>query len=104
MNREELLARCKTVKEITEDQFQILAQAYILLDYPKDAFCKLVDAIGLDAWVGKKLRWEHLAEAYQEWEWKADYERKKARLEEITNEQECLRAAVEHYENQHRFD
>jgi hypothetical protein len=98
MNLEEMQARCKKAKVTTEDEVWAVSPIYCLLNFHKDDFCKLVDAIGIDKWVNAKERWERLDRAEQELTAKERYIKAKDRLDDIRCERESLEALVSQYE------
>jgi hypothetical protein len=98
MMLEEMQDRCKKAKPATQDEVWAVSPIYCLLNFDKDDFCKLIDAIGLEKWVQAKGRWERLAEAEEMLTAKEAYTRNKARLEELDEEQARLCEAVELYE------
>ncbi len=103
MMLEEMQARCKKAKVTTQDELWAVSPIYCLLNFDKDDFCKLVDAIGLEKWVGAKERWERLAKAEEELSGKERYVREKRRLEDIEREAEALRESTTAYESLHRI-
>jgi hypothetical protein len=95
---EEMQARCKKAKVTTNDEVMAVSPIYCLLNFDKDDFCKLVDAIGLEKWVEAKARWEWLCEAEGMYEAKRRYEKNKARYMDLQAEQEQLLPLIEQYE------
>lgn len=97
MMLEEANERLKTV-QITEDQLWRLNSLYILMDLHKDDFCKIVDAVGLDALLKRQGHYERLYRAEQELMAKEMYLVAKRRLEEIADEKQILERIVNKYE------
>ena len=83
----------KTV--ITEEQLSKIHPIYCLLDFDKDDFCKLVEAIGLDKWLERQESFKRLVRAESELTAKESYLKAKARIEEL----ECERAKLEQIVN-----
>lgn len=98
MNREEMLERCKKTKNIEESDVWAISPIYCLLDFDKDDFCKLIDAIGLDKWVAAEARWQRLAQAEEELTAKENYIKAKARKEELIAEIMRESKTIEVYE------
>lgn len=84
-------------KPITEEQLQQVGMIYCLLEFDKDDFCKLVDAIGIDKWTIRESRWEYLDQAERELAAKNRYLGAKRRLEELENEKAELSQVIEGY-------
>lgn len=97
MNLEEANSRLKT--QINEDQLWGLNSLYILLDLHKDDFCKIVDAVGLEALLKKQKHYERLDRAERELAAKERYLQAKARLEEIETEKSSLEQIVSGYKS-----
>ena len=93
---EEMQERLKNT-EVTQEQLWKLNSIYILLDFHKDDFCKIVKAIGIEKWLDKATRWERLDRAEQELSAKERYLKAKARLEELENEKSELETLVNNY-------
>jgi hypothetical protein len=89
--------RLKKAKIANEEQLWQITPLYILLDFHKDDFCKLVDAVGLDKILEKTSRWERLDRAERELAAKERYLNAKARLEELEREKENLTEIVNGY-------
>ena len=98
MNLEEMQARCKKAKVVTESEMWAISPIYCLLNFDKDDFCKLVDAIGLEKWVSAGERWKRLDRAERELTAKERYIKAKDRLDEIRNEGKQLELYVQQYE------
>lgn len=98
MTLEEMQARLKKAKVTTQDQVWAISPIYCLLNFDKDDFCKLVDAIGIDKWLEKAERWERLDRAERELSAKERYLSAKARLEDLEAEKEALTQIVVSYE------
>ena len=103
MDLQEMQNLCKKAKVTSEDQVWAVSPIYCLLNFDKEDFCKLVDAIGIEKWVQAADRWKRLDEAEQELTWKETYTQNKARLEKLDAEREQLRLQVEHYEEINRI-
>ncbi len=103
MMLEEMQARCKKAKVTTQDELWAVSPIYCLLNFDKDDFCKLVDAIGLEKWVEAKDRWERLARAEEELTLKERYEKDKRRLADLERELEVLKETTTSYEKTHRI-
>lgn len=101
MTLEEMQDRCKKAKVTTQDEVWAVSPIYCLLNFDKDDFCKLVDAIGLDKWVAAKEHWERLARAEEELAAKERYLRQKRRLEDVNREADDLRDSIQAYESKH---
>lgn len=99
MMLEEMQARCKKAEITTQDELWAVSPIYCLLNFEKDDFCKLIDAIGLEKWVAAKDRWERLARAEEELSAKERYHREKARLEDLEQEIQRLKESTTAYEN-----
>jgi len=103
MNLEEMQVRCKKAKITSEAEVWAVSPIYCLLNFDKDDFCKLIDAIGLEKWLDKAEHWKRLDRAEQMLSQKETYERNKWRLEEIAREQSRLMEEVEQYEKANRL-
>ena len=106
MTRQEMQDRLpKLAEQITEDTVWAVAPIYCLLDFDKDDFCKLINAIGLEKWLdaAEKGRWARLDKADGMLAAKERYEKNKARLSDIDREAEQLRKCVEEYETANRL-
>jgi len=103
MSLAEMEEHCKKVKITSEAEFWAVRPIYCLLDFHKDDFCKLLDAIGLEKWLEKAEHWKRLEKAEQLLTQKETYERSKWRLEEIAREQARLMEIVEQYEAANRL-
>jgi hypothetical protein len=84
-------------KTITEEQLWQLTPIYCLLDFHKDDFCKLVNAIGIDKWLDKTRHWERLDRAEQDLTNKERYLNARSRLSEIEAERIDLETIVNGY-------
>ena len=84
-----------TVNSIT---FEQLSQAYILLDYHKDEFCKMVKAVGIDSFLKKSDRFSRLEQAERELIAKENYIKAKNRLLDLYDEESKLKSTIETYE------
>ena len=93
---EEMQARVKT-SEISLEQMDKVHEIYYLLDFDKDDFCKLIDAIGIDKWTAKFARWERLVKAEDELTAKEKYEAAVSRLAEIRDEERLLNQIINAY-------
>lgn len=93
---EEANERLKT--PITQEQLWELSPIYCLLDFHKDEFCKLIDAIGIEKWLEKSNRWKRLDRAESELIAKERYLKAKSRLAEIQLEKETLEQIVNNYQ------
>lgn len=102
MNREEMQARCKKNTTITEDDVWAVSPIYCILDFSKDDFCKLIDAIGLEKWTEKKEHWNRLARADEELRAKDRYRTAKDRMLELEDEMDKTRRIIEAYEEGER--
>ncbi len=107
MNQEEMQVRCKKGTIITESDVWAVSPIYCLLNFDKDDFCKLIDAIGLDKWTAAANRWKRLDKADQMLQNFEQYERNRERLEAIERERESLEQererlqnSIAHYERQ----
>ena len=98
MTLHEMQAWCKKTQNIKEEQMWDVTPLYIILDLPKDDFCKIVDLVGLDNLIAKKAWYERLETAEQEYRAKETYKRNRARLETLEAEQNQLRKQIEEYE------
>ena len=98
MTLEEMQERCKKANVTSQDEVWAVSPIYCLLNFDKDDFCKLVDAIGLEKWVEAAERWKRLDRAEQMLSQKEAYERNKARLYDLNHERERLSEQVEQYE------
>lgn len=98
MTLEEMQARLKKTEATTQDQVWAISPIYCLLNFDKDDFCKLVDAIGIDKWLEKAERWERLDRAERELSAKERYLSAKARLEDLEAEKEALTQIVVGYQ------
>jgi len=96
MNLEEMQARLKKT-EITQEQLQQLSPIYVLLDFHKDDFCKLVDAIGIDKWLDNINWFNRLDKAEQELSAKERYMKAWERLEALESEKAELEQIVNSY-------
>lgn len=96
---EEMEARLKKTpsEHITQENLWKISPIYCLLDFHKDDFCKLIDAIGLDKWLAKVDRWKRLDRAEQELSAKERYLQAKARLADIEAEKAGLEEIVNGY-------
>jgi len=103
MTLEEMQDRCKKAKVSTQDELGAVSPIYCLLNFHKDDFCKLIDAIGLEKWVEAADRWKRLDRAEQEYTAKQNYLQNKARLEELKREQETLYEMVGQYEQMNKL-
>ena len=103
MTLEEMQERCKKTKITSEAELWAVSPIYCLLDFHKDDFCKLIDAIGIEKWLEKAELWKRLDKAEQMLEQKETYERSKWRLEEIAREQSRLMEIVTQYEAANRL-
>lgn len=72
---EEAQARLKKEKITTQEQLWGLNSLYILLDFHKDDFCKIIDAVGLDTLLNKQKQYDRLNQAVQELAAKARLEK-----------------------------
>lgn len=95
---EEMQARCKRTKNITQNDLDKVHELYCLLDFDKDTFCKIVDAIGIDAISARQTRWQRMLDAEDAQIAKEKYIANKRRLQEIETEKEQLTASVFNYE------
>lgn len=98
MTLEEMQTRCKKANITNQDEVWAVSPIYCLLNFDKDDFCKLIDAIGLEKWVEARERWERLAKAEEEHTAKERHKRAKRRLEEISREADDLRDRIRAYE------
>lgn len=96
MMLEEANARLKKAK-INEDQLWALNSLYLLLDLPKDDFCKIVDTVGLETLLKKQRHYDRLMKAEEELAAKEKYLQAKARLEELETEKANLEQIVNGY-------
>jgi len=94
---EEMQARLKKAEVTTQEQLEQLSPIYCLLDFDKDDFCKLIDAIGIDKWIDSANRWERLDRAERELTAKERYIKAKARLEDLEAERAELEAVINAY-------
>lgn len=97
MNLEEAQARLKKT-EITAEQLDAIAPIYCLLDFSKDDFCKLVDAIGIDKWVDKQTYFQELSSAWDSQLAKKRYLAAKQRLSDLEAERYDLEGIVDSYD------
>ena len=97
MMLEEMQARLKKAEVTTQEQLEQLSPIYCLLDFDKDDFCKLIDAIGIDKWIDSANRWERLDRAERELTAKERYIKAKARLEDLEAERAELEAVINAY-------
>lgn len=84
-------------KPITEEQLQQVGLIYCLLEFDKDDFCKLIDAIGIDKWTIRESRWEYLDKAERDLAAKNRYLDAKRRIEELKYEMQGLEQIVNGY-------
>lgn len=98
MTLAEANGRLKTV-QVNEDQLWYINSLYILLDIDKDDFCKIVDAVGLDKILKKRLHYDRLLKAEEELSKKEKYIKAKQRLQEIAFEKMELEEVVNTYRN-----
>ena len=89
-------ARLKT--PITSEQLDKIHGIYCVLDFSKDDFCKLVDAIGIDKWTEKTLDWINLSLAQYEMRVKEKYLANKRRIEDMEKELQRLETQVKEFE------
>jgi hypothetical protein len=94
---EEMQERLQKTEITTQKQLWQISPIYCLLDFHKDDFCKLIDAIGLDKWLEKSDRWERLNRAEQELSAKERYLKAQARLEDLEAEKAELERIVNGY-------
>ncbi|MEN6568048.1 MAG: hypothetical protein ABFC57_17325 [Veillonellales bacterium] len=96
MNLEEAQARLKKT-EINEDQLWALNSLYILLDLPKDDFCKIIDVVGIETLLKKQKHYDRLDQAEKELAAKERYLQARTRLEELEAEKSSLEQIVNEY-------
>ena len=94
---EEMQERLKKSEITTQNQLWQINPIYCLLDFDKDDFCKLIDAIGLDKWLDKSDHWKRLDRAEQELSAKERYIKAKARLADLETEKAGLEEIVNGY-------
>jgi len=85
-------------QSLTPEQCDSVAPIYVLLDFDKSDFCKLVMVLGIEKWMEKAGRWKRLARADQEFASKERYLANKARLADLAAERAVLLEAVAAYE------
>ena len=95
---EEMQRRVKS-SEITLEQLEKVHEIYCLLDFDKDDFCKLVDAIGIDKWTAKAPKWERLVKAENDLRAKERYEEAIVRIVELDRERDNLREIINDYKS-----
>jgi len=93
-------AQARIKEDITQEQLDAIHPAYCLLDFNKDDFCKLVNAIGLDKWTAQAGQWARLADAKEQQDEKDRYMKAKLRLLELYGEAKELEDVVRHYDDQ----
>jgi hypothetical protein len=94
---EEAQARLKKEKITTQDELWAVNSLYILLDLPKDDFCRIIDAVGLETLTKKRAHYDRLLHAESELAAKERYLQAKARLEELETEMDALEQVVSSY-------
>jgi len=96
---EEMESRLKKTlpEHITQENLWKISPIYCLLNFDKDDFCKLIDAIGIEKWLDKAERWERLDRAEQELTAKERYLQAKARLADLEAEKAALEQIVTGY-------
>ncbi|KXL54407.1 hypothetical protein CLNEO_05130 [Anaerotignum neopropionicum] len=98
MTLAEANGRLRTV-QINEEQLWYINSLYILLDLDKDDFCKIIDAVGLDKLLKKRLHYDRLLIAEEELSKKEKYIQAKQRLQEIAFEKMELEEVVNAYKH-----
>jgi hypothetical protein len=93
---EEMQERLKNT-DITDEQLRQLNPIYLLLDFHKDDFCKLIKAVGINKWLDKADYWKRLEVAEQELSAKEHYLKAKSRLADIELEKAGLEEIVNGY-------
>lgn len=84
---------------ITEEQLQEITPLYYVLDLPsKEDFCNIINAVGIDLFLGTRERFYHLLQAESELLRKEQYYADLARLEELSVEMERLKERVQDYD------
>lgn len=98
MTLDEMKNRCKNSDVFTEDDLWSVTPIYCLLDFNKDDFCRLIDAIGIEKWTAAANRWKRL-EVAETWLTEREvYNKNKSRLRDIEEESVGLREAIQAYE------
>lgn len=82
MQLHEANGRLKT--EITEEELWEIHEIYCVMDFSKDDFCKIVDAIGVEALKEKKDHFAHLAKGEKELKNKERNQRNKEKVTSLT--------------------
>lgn len=70
-------------KPITEEELDSIHMIYCLLDLSKEQFCKIVDAIGVEALADKKEHYYRLHTGEQLLKSKENHEKKKKEVAEL---------------------
>ncbi|MDR0936163.1 MAG: hypothetical protein LBM98_05710 [Oscillospiraceae bacterium] len=87
---------------ILEEELWQLNPAYLLLDLDKDDFCKIVNAVGKDKFIGKQSWFERLFKAEEELKAKERYIAAQQKLLDLKTEERQLKEYVEHYQKEQR--
>lgn len=97
MMKSELMELMK-VNELEESKYAALEQWYLAIDLDKEQFAQIVKAVGIDTLVENERRARVINRAVDEHEKRERYERNKIRLDELEQEAEILKCAIERYE------
>jgi hypothetical protein len=103
MNLQEVNSRLKKVGPITEEQLQDITPAYFALDFDKDIFCKMVDAVGPQIFIDYKPSFERLLLAYEQFLAKEKYFSDKNQLDWHQGQIQSLQASIAAYEKSDLF-
>ena len=83
---------------IGDADYEILENWYIALDLDKDAFAKIVSAVGLETLISRHAHAAAMVTAMDEYQKREQYKRNKLKLEEMEREVERLREATKVFE------
>lgn len=90
--------RLKRNKLSNEHELWAITPIYCLLNFDKDDFCKLLDAIGLEKWIEAANRWKRLDTAEQELAAKEKYLKAKAQIKELETKKSEINSELERLE------
>ena len=94
MMLEEAQGLLKKEKITTQDQLWGVNALYLLLDLPKETFCKIIDAVGLDTLLNKRSRYDRLLRAEDELFLRERYVRACEKLKALDIERETLKEEI----------
>lgn len=104
MMKSELIDRLNNLKvkllnnTIGDADYEILENWYIALDLDKDAFAKIVAAVGIETLIARHGRAAQMVTAMDEYQKREQYKRNKIKLEEMEREVERLKESTKAFE------